>query len=115
VDCVVWPPLQLINFTFIPLRLQVRPSCLTPHSNACPRCHCGPLKADTSPAGTAAGLSCLSVRYAAPLNELADTVCQCRHRCRLLPLPRLAVQVLYVNVANLFWNTFLSLMANKSH
>lgn len=22
-DCVVWPPLQLINFTFVPLRLQV--------------------------------------------------------------------------------------------
>ena len=44
-DCLVWPPLQLINFTFIPVRLQF----------------------------------------------------------------------LYVNVANLAWNTFLSLMANKSH
>ena len=44
-DCVVWPPLQLINFTFIPLRFQF----------------------------------------------------------------------LYVNVANLAWNTFLSLMANKKH
>jgi hypothetical protein len=44
-DCVVWPPLQLINFTFVPLQYRV----------------------------------------------------------------------LYVNVANLFWNTFLSLQANKSH
>jgi protein Mpv17 len=44
-DCIVWPPLQLINFTFIPVRFQF----------------------------------------------------------------------LYVNVANLAWNTFLSLMANKSH
>jgi len=42
-DCVVWPPLQLINFSFVPLKYQV----------------------------------------------------------------------LYVNVANLFWNTFLSFMANK--
>jgi len=33
----------------------------------------------------------------------------------LCPCPCLAPQVLYVNVANLFWNTFLSLMANKSH
>lgn len=44
-DCAVWPPLQLINFTFIPLRFQF----------------------------------------------------------------------LFVNVANLAWNTFLSLMANKKH
>lgn len=44
-DCIVWPPLQLINFTFIPLRFQV----------------------------------------------------------------------LYVNLCNLGWNTFLSFMANKSH
>ena len=44
-DCLVWPPLQLINFTFVPLRLQV----------------------------------------------------------------------LYVNIANLGWNTFLSVMANKAH
>eukprot|EP01111_Echinosteliopsis_oligospora_P003520 TRINITY_DN1553_c0_g1_i1.p1 TRINITY_DN1553_c0_g1~~TRINITY_DN1553_c0_g1_i1.p1 ORF type:complete len:296 (-),score=55.94 TRINITY_DN1553_c0_g1_i1:15-902(-) len=44
-DCVVWPPLQLINFTFIPLRFQV----------------------------------------------------------------------LYVNMCNLFWNTFLSFMANGPH
>jgi hypothetical protein len=44
-DCVVWPPLQLINFTFIPVRFQF----------------------------------------------------------------------LYVNVANLAWNTYLSLMANKKH
>ena len=43
-DCIVWPPIQLINFTFIPLRFQF----------------------------------------------------------------------LYVNFANLGWNTFLSLMANKS-
>eukprot|EP01039_Chlorochromonas_danica_P003101 gene3101-3395_t len=44
-DCAVWPPLQLVNFTFVPLRFQF----------------------------------------------------------------------LYVNVANLAWNTFLSLMANKNH
>ena len=44
-DCVVWPPLQFFNFTFVPLRYQV----------------------------------------------------------------------LYVNVANLGWNTFLSVMANKKH
>eukprot|EP01034_Spumella_vulgaris_P021889 gene21889-27966_t len=44
-DCIVWPPLQLINFTFIPLRFQF----------------------------------------------------------------------LFVNIANIGWNTFLSLMANKKH
>lgn len=44
-DCLVWPPLQLINFTFVPVRFQF----------------------------------------------------------------------LFVNVANLAWNTFLSLMANSSH
>lgn len=44
-DCVVWPPLQLINFTFVPVRFQF----------------------------------------------------------------------LFVNFANLAWNTFLSLMANKKH
>jgi hypothetical protein len=44
-DCIVWPPLQLINFTFIPLRFQF----------------------------------------------------------------------LFVNVANIGWNTFLSFMANKKH
>jgi hypothetical protein len=44
-DCLVWPPLQLINFTFVPVKFQF----------------------------------------------------------------------LYVNVANLAWNTFLSLMANKKH
>jgi len=45
VDCVVWPPLQLINFSFVPLRYQV----------------------------------------------------------------------LYVNICNLGWNTFLSFMANGAH
>ncbi len=44
-DCIVWPPLQLINFTFIPLRFQF----------------------------------------------------------------------LFVNIANIGWNTFLSFMANKKH
>lgn len=44
-DCAIWPPLQLINFTFVPLRFQF----------------------------------------------------------------------LFVNIANLGWNTFLSLMANKKH
>lgn len=44
-DCIIWPPLQLINFSFVPLRYQF----------------------------------------------------------------------LFVNVANLAWNTFLSLMANKKH
>lgn len=44
-DCLVWPPLQLVNFSLVPLRYQV----------------------------------------------------------------------LYVNTANLFWNSFLSFMANKSH
>lgn len=44
-DCIVWPPLQLINFTFIPLRFQF----------------------------------------------------------------------LFVNIGNIGWNTFLSLMANKKH
>ena len=44
-DCLIWPPMQLINFTFIPLKFQF----------------------------------------------------------------------LFVNVVNLGWNTYLSLMANKSH
>eukprot|EP00596_Hydrurales_sp_CCMP1899_P000946 CAMPEP_0119037504 /NCGR_PEP_ID=MMETSP1177-20130426/5895_1 /TAXON_ID=2985 /ORGANISM="Ochromonas sp, Strain CCMP1899" /LENGTH=312 /DNA_ID=CAMNT_0006998867 /DNA_START=501 /DNA_END=1439 /DNA_ORIENTATION=- len=44
-DCIIWPPLQFINFTFVPLRYQS----------------------------------------------------------------------LYVNICNLGWNTFLSIMANKSH
>jgi hypothetical protein len=115
-DCIVWPPLQFINFTFVPLRYQVREwrVAMGSRERRSKKRGAGRRRDVALPSnfvgGRVGGVPRGGVLALPPFSPSPST-----------PFPSAPspppshTQVLYVNLCNLGWNTFLSFMANMKH